>query len=163
MDILLMIAVTVTALAIIVQAGVLVYMYLLSQRVVKNVDSLIEEARALMTPMELVMDNLKNTSAELLEVGKSARNQMHRVAGLAEDARGVVQAELDEIKGMGSDVRSTVNETVEEVRDRFMAPMRKAFALSSAVSEGIRVFFRGRKSRVSCTEEEELREFPRAM
>jgi hypothetical protein len=161
MDTLLMIAVAVIAVAIAVQAGVLAYMYLLSQRVVKNIDNLVDDTRRLMAPLELITDNLKNTSAEFLEVGKSARKQMHRAAGLAEDARGVLEAELDAIKGMGGDVRTAVNETVEEVRDRILTPVRKASAFSIAVREGIRFFFHGRKSRETKTEERG--DFPIAM
>ena len=153
-----MIAVAVTALAIIVQAGVLISMYLLSQRVVKNVNGLIDETRELMAPVDLVVENLKTTSADMVEVGKSARQQMQRVEGLIHDADDALHNQIDEFEQMGSDVRTAVNETVEEVRDRVMTPVRTFSAVASGIGEGIRFFFRGRKS--SKNKGEDPREFP---
>ncbi len=54
MDTLLMVAVIVTALAFIVQAGALVAIYLLSRRLADNVNSLIAESRRFVGPLESI-------------------------------------------------------------------------------------------------------------
>ena len=75
MDMLLMVAVVLIALAIIVQAGVLVGMYLISRRLTDKVNGLIDDSRTLTGPLQTVTINLKTASAELAEVGKIARDQ----------------------------------------------------------------------------------------
>src|SRR5438094_9742495 len=78
MDTLLMVAVIVTALAFIVQAGALAAIYLLSRRLADNVNSLMPESRRFVAPLESITGELKAASDGLAAVTKSAREQAHR-------------------------------------------------------------------------------------
>ncbi len=118
METVLLIAVILTALAIIVQAGVLLAMYLMSRRLTDKADLIMDEGRKVMTPLQSVTDNLKDASNHVAESGKVAHAQMLHI-------------------------QEMVNETHENIR----VQMRQYGALADAVAEGLRtLFFKGRKA-----------------
>ena len=138
MDTLLMVAVVLIAVAIIVQAGVLVSMYLMSRRVTSNVESLMADTRQLMTPLEAVTSNLKTVSEDLTEVGKTARLQVQRIESLLNEARETLYLQM-------TDVKDQVTDSIQEARTIVMRPIRQWSAIISGVAEGVRTFL-GRKS-----------------
>jgi hypothetical protein len=125
METLLMIAVIVTALAIVAQAGVLVAMYLMASRISKNAESLMEANRRLLVPLEPVVHNVKVVSNDLTEISSTARAQAERVATLVHEG-------TDAIRSQAADVKSTV-----------MSPVRYAGAVIAGIAEGWRVLRRG--------------------
>jgi hypothetical protein len=152
MDTLLMVAVVLIALAIIVQAGVLVSMYLMSRRVTSNVERLMADTRQLMTPLEAVTSNLKTVSEDLTEVSKTVRLQVTRIEGLLNEARETLYLQM-------TDVKDRVTDSIQEARAVVMRPIRQWSAIISGVAEGVRTFF-GRKSEVRDELKVEV-EFPR--
>ena len=116
MDTLLMVAVIVTALAFIVQAGALVAIYLLSRRLADNVNSLMAESRRFVGPLESITDDLKAASDDLAAMAKNAREQVHRA-------------------------NEALDETVGEARKTVMRPLRQWSAVARGVAEGVRTFF----------------------
>jgi hypothetical protein len=135
MNTLLMVAVVLITLAIVVQAGVLVSMYLMSRRVTSNVDSLIAESRKLAAPLESVSSNLKTVSEDLTEVSKAARVQINRMEGLLNEARETLYLQM-------TDVKDQVVDSFEEARTVVMRPVREWSAIASGIAEGVRTFFR---------------------
>ena len=127
MNTLLVIAVVLTALAILVQAGVLVAMYLMSRRLVNNVNRLT-------APLESITGNLKAASDDLTEVGKVAREQAHRAEQLLREAQENLRIEI-------ADFRERILDNVEEARQTVMRPLRQWSAIALAVAEGVRTFF----------------------
>ena len=117
METLLTIAVIVTALAIIAQAGLLLAMYILSRRLTGKADLIMDESRKVITPLQSVTDNLKDASNHAAESGRVAHAQMLHIQDM-------------------------VNETHENIRGQ----VRQYGALADAVSEGLRTFFKGRKT-----------------
>jgi hypothetical protein len=71
METLLTVAVILTTLAIIVQAGVLVSMYLLSRRLTDKADLLMNDSRQ-------ITSNLKVVANDMVETGKTARKMVLR-------------------------------------------------------------------------------------
>lgn len=138
METLLIIAVVLITLAVLVQAGILVGMYLMARKVKNGVDGLVVEGHRMMPPLESVAANLKTTSDDLVVIGKSAREQMHRMEGLVGEAKDVVLTELDHLRGR-------VNETVDEVRESVMAPVHQWSAITRGIAAGVRTFFSGRQ------------------
>jgi hypothetical protein len=135
METLLVVAIVITALAIVVQAGILVAMYLMAKRVTSNVDGLVSESKRMLGPLEQITGNAKTASDDMVVVGKIARDQMHHVGIMVDDAhRALTQ--------MTSDVSQQVSETVDEVRDRVSAPFRQWTAITRGISTGIRVLLR---------------------
>jgi hypothetical protein len=148
MDTLLMVAVILIAVAIVVQAGVLVSMYLMSRRVTSNVESLMADSRRLMAPLESVTSNLRTVSEDLTEVSKTVRLQVNRVEGLLNEARETLYLHM-------TDVKDQVAGSFHEARSIVMRPIRQWSAIASGIAEGVRTFF-ARKPEAAETAEEEL-------
>jgi hypothetical protein len=117
METLLTVAVIVTALAIITQAGLLLAMYILSRRLTAKADLIMDESRRVITPLQSVTDNLKNASNHAAESGKVAHAQMLHIQDM-------------------------VNETHENIRGH----MRQYGAFADAVAEVLRTLFKARKT-----------------
>ena len=133
MDTLLMVAVVLIALAVIVQAGVLVGMYLISRRLTDKVNGLIDDSRTLTGPLQTVTINLKTASAELAEVGKIARDQAHGIEQTLNETRETIRLEVE-------DLRDRIVDTVESAQQTIMAPVQhwSAVALASFCSETVK-------------------------
>jgi len=136
MDTLLMAAIVVTALAVIVQAGVLVAMYLMSRQVAERVDGLVRQTQRLVAPMENVTQNLKSASTDLAAMGKTARAEVEHVNEIVADVRHAVD-------GFTTDVRQQVSRGITDVQTTAMKPVQEWSAIAIGVSEGVRVFFGG--------------------
>src|SRR5262245_25142347 len=117
METLLMVAVVLIALSVIVQAGVLVAMYLMSRKMSDKADVLMNDARRLMVPLESVTSDLKSISNDLSETGKIARAQMQEMQGMITETR-------DNIRGQMFEIRERLLDTVDEARDIVMRPLR---------------------------------------
>lgn len=127
MDTVLLVAIVLTTSAIFAQAVVLLGMYMLSRRVADDVNSLIDESRRIMIPLETIASNFRSTSDDLLEIGKTAREDLHRVEGM-------------------------LKETADDVRDTILSPLHEWSAIAHGVAEGVRVFFWKRRPRVESRE-----------
>jgi hypothetical protein len=138
MEILLTVAVVVTALAIIVQAGALAGMYLMSRRLTNEVNSLVQDSRRLMTPLETVANNLKASSDDVVDMSKLTREEIRHLQQVTAETAESLRAEIN-------DVRIRVNETVDEARNTVMSPLREWSAIARGLAEGLRVFFRRRR------------------
>jgi hypothetical protein len=135
MDTLLMVAVVLIALAIIVQAGILAGMYLMSRRLTDRVNGLLDDSRTLVGPLQTVTMNLKTAAAELAEVGKIAHNQAHGIEQTLNQTRETIRLEVE-------DLRNRIVDTVESARDSIVKPMHQWSALAQGVAEALRVFFK---------------------
>ena len=155
MQTLLIVAVVVIALAVITQAGVLLAMYLLSRRVTQKVDGLVDESRKLMTPLGSITSNLKAVSDDLAQTGELAHEQILHIQEIIAETRTSIRTQL-------LDVRERVLDTVDESREVVMRPIRQYSAIATAVAEGIRTFFSGRKPRVEAQEEKIREKHPAA-
>jgi len=138
MQTLLLVAVVLITLAVIVQAGVLAAMFLMSRKVVTKADELITDSKKLMAPLESVTGNLKSLSNDLAETGKMARAQVQQVQEMVGETRDTVRGQLYE-------VREKVIDTVDEARDVMMRPIRHYSAIAVGIAVGLRTFFSGRK------------------
>jgi hypothetical protein len=150
MQTLLIVAVVVISLAVITQAGVLLAMYLLSRRITDKIQGLIDETQKLMTPLESITNNLKAVSNDLAQTGELAREQVVQIQGIITETRANIRTQL-------IDVRERVLDTVNEAREVVMRPIRQYSATASAIAEGVRTFFKGRKEEVEI-QEVEIRE-----
>jgi virulence-associated protein VagC len=112
METLLIVAVVLTALAIIVQAGVLVSMYLMSRKLSNKTQLLMDDSRRIMTPVQGITNNVKLMSDDFTVTGKKAQQELHRLI-----------------------------DTVSEARSVVMRPVRQYSAMASAIAEGLKTFF----------------------
>lgn len=138
METLLTVAVVVISLAVITQTGVLIAMYVMSRKVTNNVNSLVADGQKIVAPLETITTNLKSASNDLAEIGKSASEQMHRVEVMFYETREAVVDEID-------DLRTRMNDTVDEAREKLLGPVRQWSALANGISAGLSTLFHGRK------------------
>ena len=143
METLLVVAIIVTALAVIIQAGVLLAMYLITRRVTDNVNGLVDEAYKLTAPLERIATNFRAASEDIVAIGKNAREELVHMESILRDTQTAVRDEIQ-------DLRMRVNETVDDLQHTVMRPVREWSAIATGITVGIRTFF-SRKPRVDET------------
>ena len=140
-----------TAAAVMLQAGILLSLYLLSKRVVGQIELTLGQLRELMPSLKTVTDNLQTVSEDIVEVGKAAREQVHNVEEMIGETGRTLQDQLERVDRMSRDVSERVNETVDVVQDSIIRPVREVGALARGVSKGFE-FLLHRKDRSSAGE-----------
>lgn len=146
MEPLLTLFVALTALAVIVQAGILLSIYLLSRRVATQVEASASELRELTPALKVVTENLMNVSQDAVEIAGAARVQIERVDALISDVGGTVEDQLKKVDDLSREISARVNETVDVVQTSIVRPVREVSALARGVTRGIEVLI-SRKSR----------------
>jgi len=136
METLLMVAVVVITLAVVVQAGVLLAMYLLARRIGGKVEGLMNETRKLIPPLESIAHTLKAVGDDLQHTAQIARDQVLHVQAIINETRENMRTQV-------RDVRVRVLNTVDEARETVMRPIRQYSAIALGIAEGVRAFFSG--------------------
>jgi len=146
---LLTLFVALTAVAIAAQAFALVGIYVMSQRLGKQVERFMSETREMMVPIKSVADNLRTASANLVEIGMSARDQFRRVEAMVTDTGEALTVQIERFDRVSQNVMDRVNETAEIVQDSVVRPAREVAAIAKGLSHGLGAFlFRKGKSTV---------------
>src|SRR5256885_5622366 len=127
---LLTIFVAMTAVAIVVQAGVLVGIYIMSKRLAEQVERFMKETREMMVPVRSIAENLRAASANLVEIGLSARDQFRRVEAMVTTTGEALNVQLARFDRVTQDIIGRVNETAAIVQDSVVRPAREVAALS---------------------------------
>ncbi len=102
MEGLLTLFVALTAAAVMLQAGILLSLYLLSKRVVGQIELTLGQLRDLMPSLKTVTDNLKTVSEDVVEVGHAAREQVHNIEEM------IGETTFEEISSRGASASSLV-------------------------------------------------------
>jgi len=149
--------VALTALAVITQAAVLVAIYIMSKRLSEQADRFMKEARELFVPMKSITENLKAASANLVEIGLSAREQFRRVEVMVADTGDALQVQLERLDRVGQNVIDRINETANIVQDSVVRPIREVAALAKGLGGfGAFLFRRSRSTVDQARQDEEL-------
>jgi methylthioribose-1-phosphate isomerase len=141
---LLTLFVALTAIAIITQAGVLVGIYVMSKRLSEQVERFMKETREMMVPVRSIAENLRTASANLVEIGLTARDQFRRVEAMVTDTGEALHMQLERFDRVSQNVMSRINETAEIVQDSVVRPAREVAALAKGLTRGFGAFFFGR-------------------
>jgi len=153
---LLTLFVALTALAVITQAGVLVAIYVMSKRLSKQVDRFMKDTREMMVPLKSITENLRTASANVVELGLSAREQFRRVEAMVTDTGEVLHTQLDRLDRVSQDVVGRIGETAELVQGSVVRPVREVAALVKGVGKGLEAFlFRRNRSTVDKAHQDE--------
>jgi hypothetical protein len=145
-----------TALAVITQAGVLVAIYLMSKRLSNQVDRFMKDTREMMVPLKSITENLRTASANVVELGLSAREQFRRVEAMVTDTGEVLNTQLDRLDRVSQDVVNRIGETADLVQGSVVRPVREVAALVKGVSKGFEAFlFRRNRSTVDKAHQDE--------
>ncbi len=142
METLLIVAIVLTALSVVVQAGALLGMYLLSRQTTAKVNNLVDESHKLMGPLESVATNFKSASNVLVDVSQDARDGFNRVHGFATETTNTIRSEIQQLQ-------ARVNETARELQSIILIPVREWSAIASGVTAGLKSLFRRRRVTVA--------------
>jgi hypothetical protein len=137
--------VALTALAVMTQAGVLVAIYLMSKRLSEQVERFMKETREMMVPMKTITENLRAASANLVDIGLSAREQFRRVEVMVTDTGDVLHTQLERLDRVTRDVVERVNATTEIVQESVVRPAREVAAVAKGLGRGLEAFFSRRQ------------------
>src|SRR5438034_8614343 len=136
--------VALTAIAIIAQAGVLIAIYLMSKRLSDQVERFMRDTREMMMPVRSIAENLRVASANLVEIGLSARDQFRRVEAMVTDTGEALQIQLARFDRVSQNVIDRINDTAEIVQDSVVRPVREVAAVAKGLTRGFGSFFFGR-------------------
>jgi hypothetical protein len=154
---LLTLFVALTAIAIFTQAIVLVGIYFLSKRLSEQVDRFMKDTREMMVPIRSVAENLRTASANLVEIGLSARDQFRRVEAMVTDTGEALNVQLERFDRVSQSVIDRINETADIVQDSVVRPAREVAAVAKGLSRGLGAFFfRSRSTVDQARQDEEL-------
>ena len=146
MEGLLTLFVALTAAAVLLQAGVLVSIYLLSRRVSGQVEMTLGQLRELMPSLRTITDNLKTVSEDVVEIGSAARQQFTNVEEMIGETGRTLQDQLEKVDRVSREVNERVNEIVDVVQDSIIRPVREVGTLAKGVTRGFEFLFQ-RKDR----------------
>jgi methylthioribose-1-phosphate isomerase len=152
---LLTLFVALTAIAIITQAGVLVGIYVMSKRLSEQVERFMKDTREMMVPIRSIAENLRTASANLVEIGLSARDQFRRVEAMVTDTGEALHMQLERFDRVSQNVIDRINETTEIVQDSVVRPVREVAAVAKGLTRGFGAFFFGRRSTVDQARQDE--------
>jgi methylthioribose-1-phosphate isomerase len=147
--------VALTAVAIVAQAGVLVGIYVMSKRLAEQVERFIRDTREMMVPLRSIAENLRTASANIVEIGLSARDQFRRVEAIVTDTGEALHVQMERFDRVSQNVMERINETAEIVQDSVVRPAREVAAVVKGVSRGFGSFFFGRRSTVDQARQDE--------
>ncbi|PYS41497.1 MAG: hypothetical protein DMG14_07055 [Acidobacteria bacterium] len=158
MEGLLTLFVALTAIAIITQAGVLVGIYVMSKRLSEQVERFMRDTREMIVPIRSIADNLRTASANLVEIGLSARDQFRRVEAMVTDTGEALHIQLERFDRVSQNVIDRINETADIVQDSVVRPVREVAAVARGLTRGLGAFFfgRGRSTVDQARQDEEL-------
>ena len=158
MEGLLTLFVALTAIAIITQAGVLVGIYVMSRRLSEQVERFMKDTREMMVPVRSIAENLRTASANIVEIGLSARDQFRRVEAMVTDTGEALHMQLERFDRVSQNIIDRINETAEIVQDSVVRPAREVAAVAKGLTRGFGAFFfgRGRSTVDQARQDEEL-------
>ena len=155
MEGLLTLFVALTAVAIIGQFGVLLGIYFMGKRLSQQLQSFMTETRELLGPIRSIAENLRTASANLVEIGLSARDQFRRVEAMVTDTGEALHVQLERFDRVSQNMMDRINETAEIVQDSVVRPVREVAAVAKGLSRGFGAFFFGRRSTVDQARQDE--------
>jgi hypothetical protein len=158
LEILLTLFVALTTIAIVTQGVVLIAIYVMSKRLLEQVERFMKDTREMMVPLRSIADNLRTASANLVDIGLSARDQFRRVEAMVTDTGEALHVQLERFDRVSQNMIDRINETAEIVQDSVVRPVREVAAVAKGLSRGFGAFFfgRGRSTVDQARQDEEL-------
>lgn len=156
MEGLLTLFVGLTAVAVMIQAGVLLAMYIVSRRISEQMELFIRDSKELMVPLKGISENLRVATVNLAEIGQSAREQFRRVEGMVADTSEALHLQLARFDDVSRNLADRFGETAMIVQDSVLKPVRQVAAIAKGVGRGFETFvFRKQRSTVDQARQDE--------
>ena len=155
METLLTIFVAVTAIAFFVQAFCMVAILINFNRLSARLEKFMGDLRELMVPVKSISENLRIASANVVEIGLSARDQFRRVEAMVTTTGEALNVQLERFDQLSQNVMDRINETTEIVQESIVRPAREVAALAKGLTGFSSFFFRRSKSTVDQARQDE--------
>ena len=167
MQTLLIVFIVVTALAVVIQAGVLVSLYISVKKTSSRVESIAGDLQQRAAPaldaataiLNNSRGNLQTLTENLAATSTSLRNQVERVETTMGDIIDRTRLQVIRADEMVSRTLDRVEETSDFVQHTVISPIKQLAGLVSGLTVGLDAFFRRRKGPQRSqpqTEDEEL-------
>ena len=167
MQTLLIVFIVVTALAVVIQAGVLVSLYISVKKTSSRVESIAGDLQQRAAPaldaataiLNNSRGNLQTLTENLAATSTSLRNQVERVETTIGDIIDRTRLQVIRADEMASRTLDRVEETSDFVQHTVISPVKQLAGLVSGLTVGLDAFFRRRKGPQRSqpqTEDEEL-------
>ena len=167
MQTLLIVFIVVTALAVVIQAGVLVSLYISVKKTSSRVESIAGDLQQRAVPaldaataiLNNSRGNLQTLTENLAATSTSLRNQVERVETTMGDIIDRTRLQVIRADELVSRTLDRVEETSEFVQHTVISPVKQLAGLVSGLTVGLDAFFRRRKGPQRSqpqTEDEEL-------
>jgi hypothetical protein len=157
LEILLTVFVAITAIATLVNALCMLGILMNYKRLSDQIERFMGEVRELMVPVRSISENLRVASANLVEIGLSARDQFRRVEAMVTSTGEALTVQLERFDRVSQNVMDRINETTEILQDSIVKPAREVAAFAKGLSGfGSFLFRRGRSTVDQARQDEEL-------
>jgi len=152
--------VCISAIALLIQAGLLFGIYKASrgmqetvQRLTPKIESVIETSRQTIEESRKHIGDITSKTNEILD---TARKQLKRVDEVMEDATARAHVQLARADLLIDDAIERANETVATVHGGIMRPLREIQGLAAGVRTAFVFLMRGRPNPSEATADEEM-------
>jgi alpha-N-acetylglucosamine transferase len=152
--------VTVSAIALLIQAGLLFGIYKSSramqeniQRLMPKVEALVESSRVTVDDSRRLINEVTTKANEILDL---ARKQLERVDEVLEDASSRARVQFDRIELVLDDTMTRVQETVAMVQRGILKPLKEIQGITTGIRAAINFLTRGRRDPLRATADEEM-------
>ena len=153
-DNLLRVFIALTALAVVIQAGILVGLYLAVRKSTAKMEAIADEMKnkavpALETAQSMLIElrpKIESVASSVAESTLLVRSQLGRVDSTLSDALDRTRLQVIRADDLLSRTMDKVEETSEVVHKTVLSPLRQVSGLMNALSTGVEVFL-GQKRR----------------
>ncbi|HTD43504.1 MAG TPA: hypothetical protein VK687_04960 [Bryobacteraceae bacterium] len=152
--------VCVSAIALLIQAGMLIGIYKATrgmqdnvQRLLPKIESLIDTSRQTIEESRKQILDITSKTSDILE---TARRQMERVDAVLEDATARAHIQLERAELVLDDAMERAHDTVVLVHTGILKPLREIQGVAAGLRAAIQFLFRGRPNPTEATSDEEM-------
>jgi hypothetical protein len=161
LDVLLTIFVALAAIAMIVQAGMLVGIYRSSRAMQEKVVELLPRVESLVSSTHKGVEQSRKQIMEITTTAnailESARNQLVKVEDVVNDATSRAKVQMDRVEMVIDDTVSRAHQTVTAVHGTILWPIRELRGVAAGVKGAVEFLARGNRANVAqATSDEEM-------
>jgi F0F1-type ATP synthase membrane subunit b/b' len=152
--------VCISAIALLIQAGMLFGLYRSARGLQENVQRLLPKIESLVdTSRQTVEDSRKQIleiTAKTSDILETARKQLQRVDEVLEDATARAHIQLEHAELVLDDAMERAHDTVALVHGGIMKPLREIQGVAAGLRTVIQFLLRGRPNPTQATSDEEM-------
>ena len=152
--------VCISAIALLIQAGMLFGLYRSARGMQENVQRLLPKIESL---IEISRQTVEDSRKQILEITSktsgildTARKQLERVDSVLEDATARAHIQLERAEMVVDDAMQRAHETVALVHGGIMKPLREIQGVAAGLRTVLQFLLRGRPNPTQATSDEEM-------